>query len=249
MDKPHLRPYLTRCKHCRILFITDPRNRERSDLGCPFGCQEAHRKKRSTERSTAYNRTQSGKQKKKSRNQKRRKPRAAEGNGRSSDSSPESAADLQKPAPATPANRLPEQNKTADLFNYPPEGPEEPSSNFKSAAKQSGDRLEIANMAAKPTTMDRQKPTLPKPRLDELGQTVNDTDRALQAPGTSPDLHNRAFNAGTVEYLRMVTSLIEGRGVSREEVLQMLYRIMRQHSLSRERRIDYLMRSLRERPP
>jgi hypothetical protein len=49
-----LRRCLSRCQHCRIFFLTHPRNAGRSDLRCPFGCREAHRKQRSTERSVAY---------------------------------------------------------------------------------------------------------------------------------------------------------------------------------------------------
>ena len=64
-EKPHLRKYLTRCRHCHILFFTHPRNEGRHDLGCPFGCREAYRKKRSTLRSIEYYRTKDGKGKKK----------------------------------------------------------------------------------------------------------------------------------------------------------------------------------------
>jgi len=53
---PHLRPCLKRCKHCRIYFFTDPRNKKRTDLRCPFGCREACRRERSTRRSVAYHR-------------------------------------------------------------------------------------------------------------------------------------------------------------------------------------------------
>jgi hypothetical protein len=63
--KPHLKKYLTRCRHCQILFFTHPRNAGRSDLGCPFGCRKAHRRKNSNERSTEYYRTKEGKEKKK----------------------------------------------------------------------------------------------------------------------------------------------------------------------------------------
>jgi hypothetical protein len=60
---------------------------------------------------------------------------------------------------------------------------------------------------------------------------------------------NLMFTEGIVDYVRMVTSLIEGRPVSREEILQMLKRVVRQHSLARERRIDYILRTLKEKPP
>jgi len=67
----HLRRCLRRCRHCRIFFLTHPRNARRRDLRCPFGCREAHRKRRSTERSVAYYTTAEGKVKKKLQNGKR----------------------------------------------------------------------------------------------------------------------------------------------------------------------------------
>ena len=50
--KPHLRACLTRCRHCRIFFLTHPRNAGRHDLRCPFGCRQAHRQQavRATQR-------------------------------------------------------------------------------------------------------------------------------------------------------------------------------------------------------
>jgi len=51
--------------------LTHPRNAGRRDLRCPFGCREAYRKRRSTERSVAYYATAEGKTKKKMQNGKR----------------------------------------------------------------------------------------------------------------------------------------------------------------------------------
>lgn len=70
-SQSHLRRCLCRCRHCRIFFLTHHRNAGRSDLRCPFGCREAHRKRRSTERSVAYYATAEGKTKKKIQNGKR----------------------------------------------------------------------------------------------------------------------------------------------------------------------------------
>jgi hypothetical protein len=70
-SRPDLRRYLSRCRHCRIFFLTHLRNAGRRDLRCPFGCREAHRKQRSTERSVAYYATAEGKAKKKMQNGKR----------------------------------------------------------------------------------------------------------------------------------------------------------------------------------
>ena len=150
-SRPDLRPCLTRCRHCRIFFLTHPRNRGRRDLSCPFGCRDAHRGKRSVERSTAYYGTPAGRMKKKGLNGKRR-------------------------------------------------------------------------------------------RAVDAG-----TGAEIKTPGPAPD--KVGFDAGIVEHVRVVTSLIEGFEVSREEVLEMLGRTVRQHSIGRERRIDYVVRWLAEHFP
>ena len=71
--KPWLRKCLTRCRHCGIFFLADPRNVGRRDLGCPFGCGRAHRQRQSTLRSVAYYREPEGKIKKQALNARRRK--------------------------------------------------------------------------------------------------------------------------------------------------------------------------------
>ena len=53
-ERPDLRPCLKRCRHCRILFLTHPRNAGRADLGCGFGCREAQRRQRDIRRTAAY---------------------------------------------------------------------------------------------------------------------------------------------------------------------------------------------------
>ena len=50
-------------------------------------------------------------------------------------------------------------------------------------------------------------------------------------------------------YLRMVTSLLEGRPVSLAEVVAMLRRALRQHRMVRARRIDQTVAWLHEEPP
>jgi hypothetical protein len=70
-QQPELKRCLTRCRHCQILFFTHPRNAGRNDLRCPFGCRQAHRKQKSTERSVAYYRSKEGKKKKIALNQRR----------------------------------------------------------------------------------------------------------------------------------------------------------------------------------
>lgn len=146
--KPCLRRCLTRCRECRIFFLAHPRNSGRRDLRCPFGCQQAQRKRRSTERSVEYYRTAEGKFKKKIQNDKR-------------------------------------------------------------------DRGE-----AKADCADSQS-----------GQNVVRFDRYM------------------VRHVRIVTSLIEGRRVSLSEILEMLARAVRQHSMVGRRRIHYVVQYLKEHAP
>ena len=151
--RPDLRRCVTRCRHCRIFFVTHPRNVGRRDLGCPFGCKEAHRKRRSTQRSVEYYGTKEGKTKKKIRNGKR--------------SYGEARAD-----------------------HHP---------QLRSA-----------------------------PQLERAGVRLD---------------------AVMVGYVRMVTSLIEKRRVSENEIVEMLVRAMRQHSIARRRRMDYVLAYLKKNVP
>jgi hypothetical protein len=61
--EPQERRCLKRCRHCRIFFLTDPRNAwhkegheadRRKDLGCPFGCAKAYERQQSTRRSVKF---------------------------------------------------------------------------------------------------------------------------------------------------------------------------------------------------
>jgi hypothetical protein len=57
------------------------------------------------------------------------------------------------------------------------------------------------------------------------------------------------LDSAVVGYVRMVTSLIERRRVSEDEILEMLVRILRQHSIARRRRLDYVVAQLRKNAP
>jgi hypothetical protein len=173
--RPELRRCLCRCRHCGIFFLADPRNAGRRDLGCPFGCQEGHRKRESTRRSVDYYRGAEGKLKK----------------------------------------RL--QNSGRSLV----------------AVRESGNE----SVAAR----------------EELG---------AREPGEGPDeCQSEAMAARTghvprsrwgeplVEYVRLVSSFIEGRRVSRDEVVEMLGEVLRQHSMARLRKLDHVVRQLNQNPP
>lgn len=152
--KPHLRACLTRCRHCRIFFLTHPRNAShRHKLRCPFGCRKAHRKQESTRRSVAYYRDPSGKKKKSDLNQRRASKSSANGS-----------------ATAAP-------------------------------------------------------------------------DTAIAQQGSAQR------NAAMLEHVRMVVGLIEGWRVSRRQILAMLAKVLRQHTMCRRRPIDQTVAWLNEHPP
>jgi hypothetical protein len=153
--QPELRRCRTRCRHCGIFFLTHPRNAGRRDLGCPFGCRQAHHRRQGNQRTAAYYREEAGKDKKRALNAQRRK---------------------------TPARRA-----------TPPPAP-----------------------------------TRPPPPADGLPS---------------------AWPRTMLPYLQMVTGLIEGRPVSRTEVVAMLLRALRQHRMVRVRRIDQTLAWLHEHPP
>jgi hypothetical protein len=150
---PCLRRCLARCRHCGIYFLAHPRNAGRKDLGCPFGCKDAHRKRDSANRSIEYYRTPEGKSKKKRQNRKR------------------------------------------------------------------------SGAGTKAVINERQQ-----------------ADKDLALPSCRIGAPIRC-------YLRMVISLIERRRVSAEEILEMLARIVRQHSIVRRRKIDYVLEHLNKRAP
>jgi hypothetical protein len=57
------------------------------------------------------------------------------------------------------------------------------------------------------------------------------------------------FDGDMLCYLRMLASLIEQRRVTRDEIVQVLAKNLRQHSLVRRRSIDYRVWYLNENPP
>ena len=56
-------------------------------------------------------------------------------------------------------------------------------------------------------------------------------------------------NSPMLSYLAMVATVIEGRTISREELLHVLRRSMRQRSFDRLPRREYVLRFLNQHPP
>jgi hypothetical protein len=55
-----------------------------------------------------------------------------------------------------------------------------------------------------------------------------------------------SVDSDIVRYVQMVISLIEDRRVSEAEILRMLVRAVRQHSMARRRRRDYVLSCWKE---
>ena len=173
-ERPELRRCLCRCRHCRIFFLTDARNAGRCDLGCPFGCREAHRKRESTRRSVAYYREEEGKLKKRMLNSKR--------------------------------CRVVEEVVVEEVEESVPES-------CVAQKKEEADKCD--------------------------GDGDARQGREVVCPWSRP----------LVEHVRVLIGLIEGRRFSHKEVVQMLWEVLRQHSMARWRRVDHLVAHLHRNPP
>jgi len=80
------------------------------------------------------------------------------------------------------------------------------------------------------------------------------SEEQTSATDASPDLWAcpapaEPWPAPMVAHVCMVVSLIEGRRVSREEIREMLAKVLRQHSIGRRRKIDHAVAWLIEHPP
>jgi hypothetical protein len=204
----------------------DPRNVGREDLGCPFGCADLHRRQRSNERSVDYNRSAVGKAKKHQREVERRLAEdrsAAEGS-----ESPEARSveileatlDVVGPSvePFPPGPRIDHPHPSPAVFP-PASDPMASGSETAAPATVSHSREEGVDHSPSPSAIDGSPPSEPE-QLE--------------------------YSPGIVAYIRVVISLLEGRNVHQVEILEMLARTRRQHSLAREKRIDYVLRRLAE---
>lgn len=93
------------------------------------------------------------------------------------------------------------------------------------------------------------------PQGKKKKSALNQRRKSKAIPAVEPEPSARTQAPGKeippllVGYVQRVVSVIEGRRVSREEILAMLAKEKRQHSVVRQRRMDQIIRSLHERPP
>jgi len=74
-NRPDLENCAVCCCRCGIRFFTHPRNADRQNLRCPFGCRTQHRRQCGNERSKKHYQTDKGRRNKKRLNGKRSQAR------------------------------------------------------------------------------------------------------------------------------------------------------------------------------
>ena len=254
-NKPRLRRYIARCRHCWIFFVADPRNVRREDLGCPFGCADLHRRRRSKERSVRYNGSPVGKAKRHRRNEEQRRAVSAPSTPGGLEGSPAACGDGRPTVPLegthnaveSSAGPLP-RDLEVDQRSAAPEA-------MSPAAEPAASRAPVA--ACGPASYSNEDHDGPESRDERaargdplrLGGSPMAPAVGSGAVGPVAAERERAEDApAMVDYIRVVVSLIEERDVERREILEMLARTKRQHSFAREKRVDYVLRRLREEP-
>ena len=200
--RPDLQGCAVRCCHCGIRFFTHPRNAERQDLRCLFGCREHHRRQCGNARSRKHNQTDEGRANKKALNT---AARIKASQATSSDSAP--------PASLEPSSQL-----TADS----------PSTDSSHATT-----VEATTAEASPAV------DASPARWEQL--TLNLDGFALE--------ESTLVNSRVLPYVRMVVSVLEGRTISREELIAALRTRIRQRSIGRLSRREYVLHYLNQHPP
>lgn len=263
--KPHLRQNLTRCRNCRIYFITHPRNAGRKDLLCPFGCREAHHKQSSNQRSTAYYQSEEGKRKKKIQNDKRTQKKEMEAENGLPKSHSQTIASTtnqqekntqQRTDPAKKQQENPLSQEIGAVNNQPKHNTQPIASTTrkheKATQETSSAKSEQGNTISQDTGAEKnvsqshaQKSDAGTFQKENTACAATDADEATWQQVQALHLEKPQL----VEHIRMVTSLCEGRWVSLDEILSMLTDVLRQHCMGRKKRIDYVIQNLNQKPP
>lgn len=231
---PRVRRLLAWCRHCGIPFIADPRNVGRVDLGCPFGCADLHRRRGSNERSAEYNRSARMKLERGRQEEARRLARESSATKVSpaAEVHPVATAESHEAVSAVSGSSV-EPLPRYRRVNHPCPSPE------------------LSQPTTDPATRGTEKAARhPVRRTSEDCEDSSPRERVPSANAASTPAEPERFeiDPGILAYVQFVISLFEGRPVHREEILEMLARGKRQRSFAREKRIDYVLRRLREEP-
>lgn len=232
-DHPELRRCVVRCRYCGIRFLTHPCNGGRRDLHCPFGCRKAHRRQCANRRSAKHYQTAKGRKNKKARNG-QRSCRAPSGYGGTQSVG---LADLARP----------EDSATSHSCNGELDAPINGLSNDGGQPVDLVDASATSN-ACRESEQPRSVKSAPALTGVEYSETASPCRGWLLLEGV---LLNEAsvMNSPMLSYLRMVASVLEGRTIGRNELVQALLTTMRQRSLNPRPRIDYVLDYLNRNPP
>jgi len=261
---PELARGITCCVHCGIRFLTHPCNANRRDLRCPFGCRKHHRRQCGNQRSATYSQTTHGRERKKLHNQ-RRRCRIANCGG-----------DQPLDAPPRHDRFSGDGDLAVEVSSYPerPSFGESRGGSFGGPAAETArlERPAEETFGEQPRASERQAVATTDIRVASSGVASQDVP-ALQDHRATPSRHPSGSVEGLeepaptlaleglsldeaslvqspmLEYVRMVASLIEGRSVGQEELIEALRRTMRQRSLAQRSRTDYILHFLHQHPP
>jgi len=232
---PDLQDCAVCCCHCGIRFFAHPCNACRRDLRCPFGCREHHHRQLGNARSRKHNQTDEGRANKKKLNTAARikAGQAASRGTVPSDTAPSDTA----PSDTAPSDTVPSDTAPSDT------APPTPVEQAHRSPVEQAHRLTADSPSADisdAATVDEFPSVDPSPAMWE--------HLALHLDGFVLD-EPTLVNSRILPYVQMVASVLEGRTISRVELLTALRKSLRQRSIGRLPRREYVLRYLNGHPP
>jgi hypothetical protein len=261
------------CKHCGIRFFTHPRNVDRKDLRCPFGCREHHRRELGRERSRRHYQKPEAKKKKELRNAQRSFPVGFDDANFSADGNPSPSVNASPGVDPSPdVDVAPHIDVARDVsFDHScratteglPEMGDEgaiPAATLSTVA--SAERHEPQDPGSETRAEgDRSSPEVACPVLPATKRCLIDSQHDpvnFECPDTVRDQmpltglvldEASVVNSPILPYVRMVVSLIVGKSIGKDQLVQELLQIMRQRSIDNPTGPRYVSPFLDQHPP
>ena len=217
---------LVRCRYCGIRFLTHPCNARRRDLHCPFGCRKEHRRQCANRRGAKHYQTAKGRRNKKARNGQRScREQSSQGGSQSV-----GLADLAPPDDSATSNSC-------------DGGSDQPISD---PSAHGGQPVDLADASA---TLNARSGESDQPTSVTSAPTLTSAEHSEKTPSCRGWLVLEAVrlneasvkNSPMLSYLQIVASVIEGRTIGRDELIQALLTTMRQRSLNTRPRTTYVL--------
>jgi hypothetical protein len=272
---PELAGCAVDCKHCGIRFFTHPRNANREDLRCPFGCREHHRRELSRERSRRHYQKPEAKTKKAFRNAQRSFP-ANFDDAKFSVNGSLSPTDNPSPSVDSPGNvddvahvNVARKFSCEHCRGATREGNQEtrdesafPAGTLPTVAPAEGREARIAGVD-RGLEGDRSLPDLVSPELpaakpcrtDLHGEATNIENPEEALLNLEISLEGVVLDGASIvkspilPYVRMVVTLIAKESISKNELFAGLLKIVSQRSIDQQTTTGYISRSLDQHPP